>query len=215
MTIGGGVKVNRINFDSYAISDRHARAFARIHNSFFRLIVLGLTLLLALPSIVVAADLAVTSGHVLTPSATAPLAVVYDVTANNFSRVSFTASDGVESFEKSFPAFAKVHSVPLFGFKPDRTYEITVTLTEFASGNTLELGTLFFTTDPLPADFPPLEVLVSDPSNMEPGYILLPVRNRGPRRWGIHDVARWRGDVVWYQRLNPGDLRQLPTATSL
>ncbi len=209
MATRGETKMNRMSFDLYSVSDCRARMLARNHFSFLHLIVLWIALLVV-PGVVGAADLAVTAGHVLTPSATAPLAVVYDVTTNKYSRMSFTATDGIESFEKSFPTFAKAHSVPLFGFKPNRTYEITVTLTEFASSNTLELGTLFFTTDPLPADFPPLEVLLSDPDKMEPGYTLLPVRNRNPGGGGYTMLLDAVGDVVWYRRLNPGDLRQLP-----
>ena len=114
----------------------------------------------------------------------------------------------MESFEKSFPALRKVHSVPLFGFKPGRAYDVTVTLTDLA-GNTLEPGTLSFTTDPLPENFPPLDVLVSDPDNMEPGFSLLLVRNRIGVGHYVMILDRV-GDVVWYQSLNAGDLRQLP-----
>ena len=153
MSIDREANMNKCNIDCYAVSERRWSALASRHCSFKHLIFLWLTIL-ALPGLVAAADLAVTSGHVLTPSPTAPLAAVYDVTTNDFSRVSFRASDGVESFEKSFPAFIKVHSVPLFGFKAGRTYDVTVTLTD-RNGHTLEPNTLSFTTDPLPADFPP------------------------------------------------------------
>ena len=225
--------MNVINVDAYTVSDRRANALTRGHLSYKYLIFLCLTYL-ALPGVGVAADLAVTSGdvltpppnapltlgaadlavtsgHVLTPAPNAPLAVVYDVTTNEFSRVSFTASDGVESFEKSFPAVSKVHSVPLFGFKPDRDYDVTVTLTDLA-GNTLEPGTLSFTTDPLPADFPPLEVLVSDPDKMEPGFTLLRAANfrAPPGATNYTMLLDALGDVVWYtSALNAGDLRQL------
>ena len=208
MSIDREANMNRCNIDFFAVSNCRMTASARGHFSFKHLIFPWLTFL-AVPGLVAAADLAVTSGHVLTPSPTAPLAAVYDVTTNEYSRVSFTASDGVESIEKSFLAFRQVHSLPLFGFKPGREYDVAVTLTDI-EGNTLELGILSFTTDPLPADFPPLEVPVSDPDNMEPGYTLLTVRSLAPGAEVYAMILDGVGEVVWYQNLNAEDLRQLP-----
>ena len=51
---------------------------------------------------------------------------------------------------------------------------------------------------------------MSQPDKMEPGYTLLWVGNRAPGARSYTMLLDHVGDVVWYQELDAGDIRQLP-----
>jgi len=166
-----------------------------------------LSLGIAFASFAAAEELEVVSGPVLTPSIEVPLGAVLELSTNVPSRVVVTASDGIESWEKAFP-YATDHSLPLLGFKPERNYEIRVALHDVA-GNSLDLpDPLVFATDPLPDDFPPIEILESKPQKMEPGFTLFGVRGELGRDYYVSVDSR--GDVVWYvANISTGDARQM------
>src|SRR5207244_1133565 len=70
---------------------------------------------------------------------------------------------------------------------------------------------LIIVTDPLPSDFPVINLLVNDPDRMEPGYTLFRVVNNNSGRAFLTIVDNG-GDVVWYSATIPNTLevKQLP-----
>ncbi len=92
-------------------------------------------------------------------------------------------------------------STPILGMRPGRTHRIVVVVTNengvSASSEPLEL-----TTDPLPDDFPPIEVSVSRPDLMELGVTLLEPdyspEDRSERDHELLVAVDEAGEVVWY-----------------
>jgi hypothetical protein len=116
------------------------------------------------------------SGPTFTNAANAPLAGVLQLTTDVESRVSVSVNDGTNVWERDFYDYAASHSVPLLGFKPGRTNEITVMIYDRRRNQFTAAQPLEFITDPLPAKFPRLVLLHSEPDKMEPGYTLFNVQ---------------------------------------
>ena len=142
----------------------------------------------------------------LDPAGSAPLSAVVDVATNIPSQVTLRITDGIDLWTVRHPDFAASHSLPLFGLKPDRTYFVEVTLTPGGASD----SSLTVTTAPLPAGFPGLTLIHSDPTLMEPGFTLLDSVNYGatdPRPRYTIIVDPW-GEVVWYSPLRATAIRQ-------
>jgi len=132
-----------------------------------------------------------------TAATAAPLAGTLQLTTDVPSRVSVSVSDGVGSWERDFYDYGTNHCVPLFGFKPGRTNNITVTVWDRFRNTFTAAAPVVFITCPLPADFPVMNVLVSEPQNMEPGYTLFRVVNQTVPMSYLTLVDS-TGEVVWY-----------------
>ncbi len=153
--------------------------------------------------------LSITSGPAFTEATNAPLAGTLQLTTDQASRVSVSVSDGQGSWQKDFYDFATAHSVPLLGFKPGRTNQITVTVYDLLRNQVTAPQPLAFITGPLPTNFPVITLLQADPAAMEPGYTLF--------RVGVHNETYWygvivdsSGEVVWYSAIpSTADLRRL------
>jgi len=153
--------------------------------------------------------LTILSGPTFTPATNAPLAGRLQVTTDVDSRVSISVEDGTGTWSRDFYDFAKDHSVPLLGFTADRNNLITVTVYDKARNEVTAGQPLRFGTPPLPADFPNLTVLQSEPASMEPGYTLFRVALNGNRK-GYETIIDNSGTVVWYSPVTTLlDIRQL------
>ncbi len=141
--------------------------------------------------------LTITTGPAFAPAAAAPLAGVLQLTTDVASRVSVSVSDGANTWQRDFYDYGTSHSVPLFGFRAGRTNNITVTAWDRFRNGFAAPAPVVFVTDPLPADFPVINVLVSEPGRMEPGYTLFRVVNATA---GVPYVTLLddTGEVVWY-----------------
>lgn len=139
----------------------------------------------------------------------APLAGVLQLTTLEDTRVSVSVNDGYASWQRNFYDFSTTHSMPLLGFKPNRTNEITVTVYDRQRNQFTSADPLSFITGPLPTNFPSIALLHSEPDRMEPGYTLFLV--------GMHNQVYWygtivdsSGEVVWYSVVpSTADLRRL------
>jgi len=160
----------------------------------------------------------VTLGPNLTmdPNGVTPLAGVIELTTDVPTRVTLTISGASDSRVREFAEFQTEHYLPILGLKPDTSYSIEVIVTDQADESLVLTPLLPVVTSPLPADFPSINVLVSDPTKMEPGFTLLDKFTRGkpttpdatlPRYTIIVDNA---GEVVWYSTLGANATRQLP-----
>lgn len=160
----------------------------------------------------------VTLGPSLTmdPNGVTPLAGVVELTTDIPTRITLTVSDGSDSWIREFAGFQTNHYLPILGLKPDSSYSIELIVTDQADESLVLAPSLPAVTGPLPVDFPTINVLLSDPTRMEPGFTLLDKFTRGkpttpdanlPRYTIIVDNA---GDVVWYSTLGANATRQLP-----
>ncbi len=154
----------------------------------------------------------ISSGPAFMQAAPAPLAGTLQLTTDAASRVSVSVSDGVGTWKRDFYDYGTSHSVPLFGFKPGRTNNITVTVWDRFRNAFTAATPVVFVTDPLPADFPVFNVLACKPQKMEPGYTLFRVADfeTGATYLVLMDNS---GQVVWYssgaQVANALDVRLL------
>ena len=87
--------------------------------------------------------------------------------------------------------------------RPGRTHRIVVVVTD-EDGVSASSEPLEVTTDPLPDDFPPIEVRVSRPALMEPGVTMLEPGYRpedeSERDHGLLVAVDEAGEVVWYYK---------------
>lgn len=151
------------------------------------------------------------SGPGFTPAAKAPLAGTLQLTTDTDSRISVLVSDGTDFRERDFYDFATNHSVPLAGFKPDRTNLIQVTVYDKDQNAYTSGQILTFVTPQLPADFPTRVILTNKLSQMEPGYTLFIIANRTDNANYI-TIMDNSGEVVWYApspQFSASDVRQL------
>lgn len=156
----------------------------------------------------------IVSGPSCAKAPNAPLAGLLTLSTDVDSRVSVMVNDGTRIWQRSFHDYRKEHSVPLLGFKPDRTSLIFVTITD-KRRNTVSAEPLIFVTDPLPANFPKSVLLTNQPNRMEPGYTLFRVQNRNGLKAYLTIVDDF-GEVVWYSGVpSAADVRQLENGNLL
>jgi hypothetical protein len=102
-----------------------------------------------------------------------------------------SVSGGDEAWTVQLGAAATAHEATILGLKADTTYQVTISASDGAQE--LISPALEWHTPMLPADFPRLEFLGSDPGQMEPGMTLFNVR--GPYYLIVVDNV---GQVRWY-----------------
>ena len=132
--------------------------------------------------------LTISSISLLPASSSAPLAAVLKLTTDDNSRVSVSVNDGTETWTRNFYNYDTNHSVPLLGFRPDTTNEITVTVHDVSGKAVVAATPLIFITGPLPSDFPRINILKREPEKMEPGYTLFRVVNINDRH-GVFPIG--------------------------
>lgn len=150
-----------------------------------------------------------TSSVTFTKSANAPLTGALAVNTDVPTRVSVSVDDGVETWQRNFFDYNVAHSLPMAGFRPDRTNQMTITLWEKSRASTTLTDAVTFVTSPLPASFPKITLLSVKTGSMEPGYTLfrLVVNNANT---GYLTIINEDGEVVWYSTLGSShDFRQL------
>jgi hypothetical protein len=94
------------------------------------------------------------------------------------------------------------HEILLVGLYAETQYTITAVVD---AGGEIETASdpQGFTTGSLPDDFPPIEVIVSDPDRMSPGYTLFSINRWTPgldNTYGVLIIVDELGQVVWYNR---------------
>ena len=177
--------------------------------------VLGLFGLLASP---LAWPVTILQGPTLTmdPNGETPLAGLIEVVTDEAVQATLIVSDGSATRAVRYRGYRTDHSLYLLGLKANSSYTVNVQLTD-QNGIRTDIDPLLqVVTSPLPVDFPTVEVLVSNPAKMEPGFTLLDrfSRNRAAEDPSLENYAiifDQSGDVVWYTSLAGGTaMRQLP-----
>lgn len=136
----------------------------------------------------------------LDPNGMTPLAGLVEFSTEIPTRATLTMRDANESWTVEFPGLSTQHNLPVLGLLPNAAYTLNVAVTDENGLRSAIAPQLSVVTDPLPADFPIIELLTSDPARMEPGYTLLDFTSRGMGdgrpNWTI--VVDDSADVVWY-----------------
>lgn len=98
-------------------------------------------------------------------------------------------------------AYATEHDLMVLGMRADRTHTIRVTVRD-RNGSEATSEAMSITTDALPEDFPPIDLKISRPRRMEPGYTLVPLfkwGGAGPdQKFGLVLGLDAHAEVVWY-----------------
>jgi arylsulfate sulfotransferase len=142
--------------------------------------------------------LTIISGPTFTPAgANAPLAGTLQLATDLPSRVSVAVNDGVTNWQRDFFDFGTNHSVPLYGFRPARTNEITVTLVDQQRNAITAPQLVAFISSPLPTNFPNLTLFQSQPNLMEPGYTLFRAELHTSTN-GYAIILNSGAEVIWY-----------------
>ena len=137
------------------------------------------------------------------PNPNVPLVATLAVATSPSTRIEIMLTDGGDhSFMVESSGSASIHNIPILGMKAGRTYEVRIAAL-FGGSRSDWTEVLSWDTPPLPDDFPPLQVLVSDPDAMEPGFTLFNIRPAvGDSRMLV--IVDEIGDVVWYADDNVG-----------
>lgn len=138
--------------------------------------------------------------------------------------VTVTATSGDHKVVTPASKAGKTHEVPILGLRTDRDYELSVT-TESENGVTEQSDAAArYKTPPLPKGFPHLELRSSDPEQVAPGILLIPLVRPGPdvtlsreddsprvngRVVGVDES----GEVVWYYESKLQVLSVAPTSS--
>ncbi len=142
-----------------------------------------------------------------------PLAATVQLQTDEPAVVTLDIDDGMRTWSVTpSPTPTTDHVLAVLGVHPDRIHSITVRARDDAGNERTAPGMLVFPTPPLPAEFPPLDVLQSDPTRMEPGVVFFPaVFNSGAASGTFVVGLDQAGEVVWYHSVadNVGDLRRL------
>jgi arylsulfate sulfotransferase len=131
------------------------------------------------------------------PNPDAPLVGILNVQSDRPTRVVLDVTAGTDSWSIPLNDYQTLRSGPVVGFRPNSVHTVRVTLVD-QSGTTGKYPTsLSYTTGPLPANFPPMSVVVSDPAKMEPGLTLVEpfIVPTGDSYLVALDGS---GNVVWY-----------------
>jgi len=151
----------------------------------------------------------ISSGPSFTKATNAPLAGILQLTTDAETRISVSVGDGTNVWERHFYDYATNHSVPLLGFKPDRTNQITVSACDRHRTQVTAAQPLEFITSALPTNFPNIVLLHSEPERMEPGYTLFNLLLKNGAYWYV-TIVDSSGEVVWYSVApSTADVRQL------
>ena len=93
------------------------------------------------------------------------------------------------------------HDLMVLGLRPGRTNSVRVTVKDRA-GSEAKSDTLEIETGPIPDDFPPIDLKISRPRKMEPGYTLVPLfrwSGAGPdEKFGLVLALDAHAEIVWY-----------------
>ena len=155
------------------------------------------------------------------PSATVPLAAQVAFITDRPTSVVLEIDDG-SGFWLVDPGFppATEHRVPVLGMRPGTRHTVKVIVSD-ENGATASSLPLQIDTPPLPADFPPIELSISNPARMESGVTLFDLihwpESGTDTDYGLLVAIDERGEVVWYYKPDHGvgDARRLQNGNLL
>jgi hypothetical protein len=145
-----------------------------------------------------------------------PLSALVEFGTDRPANATLDIADGEMQWSIRFDGeFKTEHTCLVLGLRPNRTHHIGVKTVDAAGDTTGADVDIEIITDPLPADFPSLEVIHCIPKKRDPGLILFSVRHSPASKHlepiGLIFIVDREGDVVWYYRVGCeiGDVRRL------
>jgi arylsulfate sulfotransferase len=138
---------------------------------------------------------------VVNPSGVAPLAAAlrFETSGPISAEITITG-DGRSWTVPTSSEPTSSHSYNLIGMRAGRTHEVSLSLLEEGGGIIKDVWRASFTTDPLPADFPELNLTVNDAAAMEPGFTFFGLRKSqalSAADYGVIAALDADGEVVW------------------
>lgn len=137
------------------------------------------------------------------PSPTAPLAGVLLVALDRAARVEVVVTDGLghELHVASSASSPSPLTLPILQLRAARTYSLSI-VAEDDQGHVSAPSVVFAVTPPLPADFPPIDVVTAssktDELTLFPVTRIAPATNATDPAWGYVVAVDATGQVVWY-----------------
>jgi hypothetical protein len=146
------------------------------------------------------------------PNPSVPLAATSKFATSKPVNISLHLADGNSMrLLYSSAVYNTEYSIPVLGLRPGRHERLVLTVADMdgfavASSEILELDT-----EPLPAEFPLIEVNVSRPEQMEPGVTLFNLSRGNEITYGMLVALNEKGEVVWYYQSDKsiGDVRRM------
>ena len=150
------------------------------------------------------------------PNPKVPLAAILSFTADKKVKTTVEVSDGEREWEIYFDdSYKPQDGLPILGMRANRQHSFRVSIRDEGGNITRASETLEYMTPPLPLgprEWPPIQVNVSKPDQMEPGITLLTIRRNVVGRefldskaqrefntcWSIIVALDAEGEIVWY-----------------
>ena len=160
----------------------------------------------------------------LNPNPAAPLAAILIAETDVPARLTLTIDDGLGNAWTVMPeeAFSTVHDLLVLGLRADTSYEVSVVAEDEADERTDADDRPSIVTPVLPDFFPPIELTISKPEDMEPGVTMFnpmffQTGNPQTATWGMLVMLDDEGEVVWYYQASHrvGDARRLANGNIL
>lgn len=153
------------------------------------------------------------------PNPSAPLAAIVTATPSEAADIVVEISDGETSWQVVYPDGQRPGpEYPVAGFRPGKEHTVKVSLRTATGAEVTHPETFAFTAPELPGtegqfpEFPPLDVRISKPDEMEPGFTLFNPRRRKVGRspeiaefnagFGMLAALDAKGEVVWYYKVD-------------
>jgi len=138
----------------------------------------------------------------MNPSGRTPFAGLLTFTTDQPARTSLTITDGENSSTVTpNDEYTTEHELMVLGLRPGRTNTIEVSI-ENEGGEAGEPVSTTVETPPVPDYYPPIDVTLSRPARMEPGYTLIPLIRSHPEtlideNFALVLAIDAQGDIVW------------------
>ncbi|MBW1863218.1 MAG: aryl-sulfate sulfotransferase, partial [Deltaproteobacteria bacterium] len=150
------------------------------------------------------------------PNPRVPLAAILRFTADKEVQTTVKVSDGEREWKIDFDdSYKPEDGLPILGMRADRKHSFQITIRDEDGNITRAPETLEYTTPPLPLgprEWPPIQVNVSKPDQMEPGITLFTVRRNTVGRefldskaqkefntcWSLIVALDAEGEIIWY-----------------
>ena len=132
------------------------------------------------------------------PNPDVPLVARLELSTDVATTLSLTDLDRSMSWPLPPHEASMDHDLWVVGFRAGETHRLQVTARDLDGATTDRSDPLVFEADPLPADFPAFDVVVTRPEAMEPGVTLFPLKGIDAESRDYAAIVDSEGRVVWY-----------------
>ena len=150
-------------------------------------------------------------------SGRAPLTALIEFVTDEPAFVTLHIDDGETRNSVAFDEPETDHFVWVLGLRPARKHIINFEITDVAGNQSTGDHRFEIDTEPLPDDFPPVQVLLAETGRMEPGVTLFSANFTPSGDHGYLVAVDAQGHVIWYLRTDNRtvDVRRLSSGNLL